>query len=78
MKISQIYESFCKEVDALQNQMKNNHCEQITITLQLQAKQSQMKEVMQMMITSGDRELTGDEILRLNPSESNHGIARRA
>lgn len=66
MKVSEVYTQFTAEVDRLQKQLKNNHRDQLTISIALETKQAQMKELMKLVMHEGDRELTGPEIMTLN------------
>lgn len=69
MKLSEAYNAIAPQVDELQRQMKNNHRDQLALTIELEKKQNLMKSLMTMVLREGDRDLTGDEVLTLsNPA----------
>lgn len=65
MRVSELYNTFTGQVDDLQKQLKSNHRDQLTIALQLENAQREMKKLMDIVLADGDRELTGPEVLKL-------------
>ena len=65
MKVSELYGSVTGNIDVLQKQLKNNHLDQLTIALQLESEQRRMRQLMDITLKDGDRDLTGKEVLQL-------------
>ncbi len=62
MKASDLYEKSSSKVDSLQRSLRNHVSDQFAMTQELMEEQDRMKRLMEILM-SGDRELTGEEIL---------------
>lgn len=64
MKATTLYDRLIARTDTLQAELKHEARNQALRAGQLQETQAQMKEVMNLIIQEGDRELTGEEITK--------------
>jgi hypothetical protein len=65
MKASEIHEGLQEQVDKLQKEMKTSVRNQLVTSINLEHTQKKMRELMQVIIKDGDRDLTEEELTEL-------------
>lgn len=65
MKASELYNKTTAEVDQLQKALHNHVRDQLSLSQDLATHQDRMKRLADIIITEGDRELTGQEVIKL-------------
>lgn len=69
MKASELYNKTTTEVDQLQKALHNHVRDQLSLSQDLATHQDRMKRLADIIINEGDRELTGQEVIKLQLSK---------